>query len=155
MGNQMWSFIVAFPLFFDVYVCPEGQHGTFCYNERPQIPWWLQADSSPDVRDPLITAPRWKRCYTSIIEAGRRHGARNRKSNIGGEIVKISARNMLKGRVSRVVHGAVNTEIEVELPGGTKVVSIITKTSAENMALKEGQDVYAVIKASNVMIATD
>jgi molybdopterin-binding protein len=62
---------------------------------------------------------------------------------------------MLKGRVSRVVHGAVNTEIEVELPGGTKVVSIITKTSAENMALKEGQDVYAVIKASNVMIATD
>ena len=69
--------------------------------------------------------------------------------------MKISARNMLKGRVSRVVHGAVNTEIEVELPGGTKVVSIITKTSAENMALKEGQDVYAVIKASNVMIATD
>ena len=69
--------------------------------------------------------------------------------------MKISARNMLKGRVSRVVHGAVNTEIEVELPGGTKVVSIITKTSAENMPLKEGQDVYAVIKASNVMIATD
>ena len=69
--------------------------------------------------------------------------------------MKISARNMLKGRVKRVVHGAVNTEIEVELPGGTKVVSIITKTSAESMALKEGQDVYAVIKASNVMIATD
>jgi molybdopterin-binding protein len=62
---------------------------------------------------------------------------------------------MLKGKVARVNHGAVNTEVEVELPGGTKIVSIITKTSAENMSLKEGKEVYAVIKASNVMIATD
>ncbi|MGD0235567.1 MAG: TOBE domain-containing protein [Syntrophorhabdales bacterium] len=69
--------------------------------------------------------------------------------------MKISARNMLKGKVSRVVHGAVNTEVEVELAGGMKLVSIITKTSAENLALKEGKEVYAVIKASNVMIATD
>jgi len=69
--------------------------------------------------------------------------------------MKIRARNMLKGKVSRVVHGAVNTEVEVELAGGMKLVSIITKTSAENLALKEGKEVYAVIKASNVMIATD
>jgi molybdopterin-binding protein len=73
----------------------------------------------------------------------------------GRAIMKISARNMLKGKVSRVVHGAVNTEVEVELAGGMKLVSIITKTSAENLALKEGKEVYAVIKASNVMIATD
>ena len=69
--------------------------------------------------------------------------------------MKISARNMLKGKVSRVVHGAVNTEVEVELAGGMKLVSIITKTSAENLDLKKGTEVYAVIKASNVMIATD
>jgi len=69
--------------------------------------------------------------------------------------MKISARNMLKGKVSRVVPGAVNTEVEVELAGGMKLVSIITKASAESLDLKKGKEVYAVIKASNVMIATD
>jgi molybdopterin-binding protein len=70
-------------------------------------------------------------------------------------VVKISARNVLKGKVKSVNHGAVNSEVVVELPGGAEVVSIITKASAESLALKQGKDVYAVIKASNVMIATD
>lgn len=69
--------------------------------------------------------------------------------------LKISARNALKGKVLEVHHGAVNSEIMLELPGGTVITSIITKTSAENLHLKEGMEVYAVIKASNVMIATD
>jgi molybdopterin-binding protein len=49
----------------------------------------------------------------------------------------------------------VNTEIELELPGGAKIASIITKTSVEGMKLSVGKEAYAVIKASNVMIATD
>ncbi len=69
--------------------------------------------------------------------------------------MKISARNLLKGKVKSVKHGAVNSEVVVELPGGTKIVSIITKSSAEQLGLAEGKEVYAVIKASNVMIATD
>ena len=69
--------------------------------------------------------------------------------------MKISARNVLKGKVKSVTHGAVNSEIVVQLGGGAEVVSIITKTSAENLKLAPGKDVYAVIKASNVMIATD
>ena len=69
--------------------------------------------------------------------------------------MKISARNVLKGTVKSVNHGAVNSEIVVELPGGTDVVSIITKTSAENLKLAKGSQVYAVIKASNVMIAVE
>jgi len=69
--------------------------------------------------------------------------------------MKISARNVLKGKVKSVTHGAVNSEIVVQLAGGAEVVSIITKTSAENLKLAPGKDVYAVIKASNVMIATD
>jgi molybdopterin-binding protein len=69
--------------------------------------------------------------------------------------MKISARNMLKGKVKTVKAGAVNTEVVIELPGGAEIVSIITKTSAERLGLKPGQDVYAVIKASNVMIAVD
>ena len=69
--------------------------------------------------------------------------------------MKISARNMLRGKVKNVNHGAVNSEVTVELAGGTQVVSIITKASAENLSLAPGKDVYAVIKASNVMIAID
>ncbi len=67
--------------------------------------------------------------------------------------MKISARNVLKGKVSRLVHGAVNTEVTVQLPGKIEVVSIITKSSAKKLALKRGKEVYAVIKASNVMVA--
>ena len=69
--------------------------------------------------------------------------------------MKISARNMLKGEVKKVNHGAVNSEIVIELPGGAQIVSIITKTSAESLGLSVGKEVYAVIKASNVMIAVD
>jgi len=69
--------------------------------------------------------------------------------------MKISARNVLKGKVKDVKHGAVNSEVVVELPGGIEVVSVITKTSAENLGLATGKDVYAVVKATNVMIATD
>ena len=69
--------------------------------------------------------------------------------------MKISARNMLKGKVKSVTPGAVNSEIVVELSGGEQIVSIITKTSAQNLGLAPGKQVYAVIKASSVMIATD
>ena len=69
--------------------------------------------------------------------------------------MKISARNMLRGKVKTVKAGAVNTEVVVELPGGAEIVSTITKISAERLGLKSGQDVYAIIKASNVMIAID
>jgi len=69
--------------------------------------------------------------------------------------MKISARNMLKGKVRNVEHGAVNSEVVIELPGGTEIVSIITKESAEALGLASGKEVYAVIKASDVMIAAD
>ena len=69
--------------------------------------------------------------------------------------MKISARNVLKGKVKKVTPGAVNTEVVVELIGGTQVVSIITKDSAERLELKVGKEVYAVVKATDVMIGTD
>jgi molybdopterin-binding protein len=69
--------------------------------------------------------------------------------------MKISARNVLKGKVKKLVAGAVNSEVTIQLPGGMEIVSIITKSSVRNLGLKKGKSVYAVIKASNVMIATD
>jgi molybdopterin-binding protein len=69
--------------------------------------------------------------------------------------MKISARNILKGKVVKVVRGAVNAEVVLELPGGLQVVSIITLSSVDNLGLKEGKEAYAVVKASSVMIAVD
>jgi molybdopterin-binding protein len=69
--------------------------------------------------------------------------------------MKLSARNVLKGKVLKIVKGAVNSEVMLELPGGTQIVSIITNSSVENLGLDEGKQAYAVIKASNVMIAVD
>jgi molybdopterin-binding protein len=68
---------------------------------------------------------------------------------------KISARNVLKGKIKRVTPGAVNSEIVVEIADGIEIVSIITKSSTERLGLVEGKKVYAIIKASNVMIGTD
>jgi molybdopterin-binding protein len=69
--------------------------------------------------------------------------------------MKLSARNMLKGTVTNIIPGAVNSEVIIQLPGGAEIVSIITKESAESLELQVGKEVYAVIKASNVMVAVD
>jgi molybdopterin-binding protein len=69
--------------------------------------------------------------------------------------MKISARNILKGKVIKVVRGAVNAEVTIELPGGTQLVSMITNTSVETLDLTEGKQAYAIIKASNVMVGVD
>ena len=69
--------------------------------------------------------------------------------------MRFSARNVLKGKVKSVIHGAVNSEIVIELPGGQEIVSVITKTSAENLGLEPGKAVCAVVKSSNVMLAVD
>jgi molybdopterin-binding protein len=69
--------------------------------------------------------------------------------------MKLSARNVLKGKVVQIKAGAVNTEVIIELPSGAQIVSIITKESAENLKLRVGKPAYAVIKASNVMVAID
>jgi molybdopterin-binding protein len=69
--------------------------------------------------------------------------------------MKLSARNILKGKVKKIVVGAVNSEVFLELPGGVIVTSIVTKDAVEGLGLKEGKEAYAVIKASSVMLAVD
>ncbi len=69
--------------------------------------------------------------------------------------MKLSARNILKGRVTAVTPGAVNVEVVIEIAPGVEVVSIITQSSAESLGLAVGKDAYAVVKASSVMVAVD
>jgi molybdopterin-binding protein len=69
--------------------------------------------------------------------------------------MKISARNVLRGKVKTVKAGIVNVEVVIELPGEAEVVAMITKESADELGLAAGKQAYAVIKASNVMVAVD
>ncbi|MFQ4147045.1 molybdopterin-binding protein [Chlorogloeopsis sp. ULAP02] len=69
--------------------------------------------------------------------------------------MKVSARNALKGTVKKIEVGSVNDEIVIEISPGVEVVAIITKSSVENLNLSQGKEVYAVVKASDVMIAVD
>jgi len=69
--------------------------------------------------------------------------------------MKLSARNVLQGKVKSVEHGAVNSQVVIALPGGQEIVSVVTRESAQRLGLEPGREAYAVVKASNVMIATE
>lgn len=69
--------------------------------------------------------------------------------------MKLSARNALRGTVVSVEHGAVNSEVVLELGDGQQVVAVVTRKSAEGLDLEAGATAYAVIKASSVVIGTD
>ena len=69
--------------------------------------------------------------------------------------MKLSARNQLRAKVKSVTHGAVNSEVVLELSGGEELVAVITRSSAEGLGLAAGGDATAIVKASNVMVAVD
>jgi molybdate transport system regulatory protein len=69
--------------------------------------------------------------------------------------MKISARNILAGKVDKVVKGAVNAEIDLTLEGGETVVAVITNVSADALGLSQGSAAYAIIKASEVIVGKD
>lgn len=69
--------------------------------------------------------------------------------------MRLSARNQLDGVVARVDHGTVMSTVVIRLAGGQQVVSAITKDSAESLGLVVGDEVKAVIKATEVIIAKE
>jgi len=69
--------------------------------------------------------------------------------------MKLSARNVMKGKIVKIDVGAVNAEVAVELAPNVVVTSIITKQSMQNLGLAEGKEAYVAIKASDVMIGVE
>ncbi|WKJ89428.1 TOBE domain-containing protein [Methylomonas montana] len=65
---------------------------------------------------------------------------------------RISARNQLEGTITDVKPGAVNTEIDIALPGGDKVAATVTNDSVETLGLRKGQTATAVFKAGAVIL---
>jgi molybdopterin-binding protein len=68
--------------------------------------------------------------------------------------MKISARNTLKGKIVEVTKGATTAHVKIDV-GGTVVTASITNAAVDDLKLAPGQEAYAVIKASDVMIGTD
>lgn len=66
--------------------------------------------------------------------------------------MKISARNVIRGTVTKLEIGAINAEVTIEVAPGVVVVSNITSESARALGLERGVKAYAVIKASSVMV---
>ncbi len=69
--------------------------------------------------------------------------------------MKLSARNVLKGEIVEVRKGMTTAHVRLDIGGGVIVTSSITNAAVDDLKLKEGQAAYAVIKASDVMIAID
>lgn len=67
--------------------------------------------------------------------------------------LRVSARNRLSGTVSRLVKGAINTEVVIELKGGNSVAAVITNGAAKTLKLREGEPASAIFKASSVIVA--
>ncbi len=69
--------------------------------------------------------------------------------------MKLSARNVLKGKVVSVEKGSTTAHVKIEIASGQVVTSAITNESVEALGLKVGGEAYAVIKSSDVIIAVD
>jgi molybdate transport system regulatory protein len=67
--------------------------------------------------------------------------------------MRISARNQLPGTVVAVEQGAVMSTVRIRLSGGEEVVAAITRDSVESLAIDVGDEVFAVIKSTSVMVA--
>ena len=68
--------------------------------------------------------------------------------------MKISAPNVLKGKVTAIKRGAVAASVKVDIGSGNVITSTITVEAVDDLGLSEGSDVSVVIKASEVLLAT-
>jgi len=66
--------------------------------------------------------------------------------------MNVSARNVFKGKITALTDGVVNAEIELTLPGGDRIVAIVTETSVKSLGLAVGGEAVAYVKAPWVML---
>ncbi|GJD43747.1 TOBE domain-containing protein [Methylobacterium sp. E-041] len=69
--------------------------------------------------------------------------------------MKISARNVIKGKVVAVEKGATTAHVKIEIAAGQIVTAAITNEAVDSLKLTVGGEAYAVVKASDVMVAVD
>jgi len=69
--------------------------------------------------------------------------------------MKLSARNVLKGRVVKITRGAINSLVVLEIAPGIRIRSVVTGDAVRELRLAKGKEAYAIIKAPNVMLGVD
>jgi len=69
--------------------------------------------------------------------------------------MKISARNVLEGKIVEVVKGQTTAHVRIDIGGGKIVTASITNEAVDDLGLAVGQEAHAVIKASDVLVAVD
>jgi molybdopterin-binding protein len=69
--------------------------------------------------------------------------------------MKLSARNQLKGTVKSITHGAINSEVVIEVAPGVQITAQVTTASVHDLKLKEGATAYAIIKTDSVMVGVE
>lgn len=69
--------------------------------------------------------------------------------------MKISARNIFKGQIIEVTKGATTSHVRIDIGGGAVVTASITNEAVADLGLAKGKQAYAVVKASDVMVAVD
>ncbi len=69
--------------------------------------------------------------------------------------MKISARNQLKGTITDVIKGATTSHVLIDIGGGAIVTASITNESVDDLKLAKGKTAFAVVKASDVLVAID
>jgi molybdopterin-binding protein len=69
--------------------------------------------------------------------------------------MKLSARNVLKGKVTAVVKGVTTAHVKIDVGHGIVITSSITVEAAKDLKLKKGDDAYAIIKASEVIVGKE
>lgn len=69
--------------------------------------------------------------------------------------MRLSARNVLSGKVLEVRKGATTAHVRLELPGGAVITASVTNEAVDELGLQPGDDAYAVVKASDVMVGKD
>lgn len=74
---------------------------------------------------------------------------------IGIDVKKISARNVLTGKISSILKGSVNDEVSIDLGSGYTVTAVITKSSVASLELTVGIEASAIVKASSIILAVD
>jgi|APFre7841882590_1041340.scaffolds.fasta_scaffold31855_2 molybdate transport system regulatory protein len=68
--------------------------------------------------------------------------------------MQTSARNQFAGRVVGIKQGPINSEVTLEVGGGDHITALITTESASTLGIGEGAEVYALIKASSILLAS-
>jgi molybdopterin-binding protein len=70
-------------------------------------------------------------------------------------MMKLSARNVLKGKVVNITRGGVSSVVVVEIAPGLQLTSMVTAEAVQDLDLTKGKEAYVIIKSSNLMLAVD